>query len=1163
MAEPGSALATGPTAPDGRFEALLCAFAACADDAARGAFILAHPVIVHDRFIEVFRKTDPRLRAHYFQALQVVNAQVDPPGSDNPSVEFDVTRWPVGAGPLEAIWSQLESFEISPALALQQARSPAIGDVLTLLYVQALSLHTDRLLRAGQADRALGRQRLVVAAAQALEGRPALTDEPDTWRARYVAMHAWLQIGSRVLATVADPRLLREALADGERLLAQAQARDDLLVQERIAQRLGMLYLDTYTAGRDLSDRHNYEFSLAQWQQRLADHLGHEFQGLAQTDRVMPPVREALAAGERFLREAMALRPGLPRGENIAALLQLIKTRELLGEPVDEDEMVALAREALALLPPDTELERRIRVSGLLRRLLAARRDSGVSPDAAPPEADDDIERLMQMSPETLLDRFGQRVLTDAVRQALAQLLFERRHEIGLQMIDRFAQLLLDPALADEEQRMTLWDRELRLFQGWLHDTSTVAAGQSDTRGRFAELLGVARAAMPGNREAQCVQALAEAVELDGDLSRTRGAALINLRARLELGEGTNRFNARDLQVAAYWYAVAIEDFARLELPAQIWDCLARLYDIVDAGLPIAMAEVVARLELLLGAVPALARKPATRRLQEIFRRASGYWRTSAGETAVELGTIFRTMRLAKGYWFAGALLSPVHYDWREDDDARRQLSAIAALAAELDAPPQGSDGEIAEDLLIDAAGLHEQRAGSDTEQRYENLRLAFDDDLRQRLAERVRGARPAPSSPSATPVAITDLVAFQASIETGSVVLDYFSGIDAAGRPALHVLAIARDGCVLCGAPLPQEDGTQPVDGAAADAIAPDALGSLVRSLRVGIAALPGFARDVSRQGAAALARAQALLVDPVRPFLEAQREKGARQLLVVPHGPLHFLPLHLLGGPDAPLAQSWRVAYLPAASLLARGAGVPPGAAQAGDAVPACTAGIEMTAVGLDFREPARAGVPPIDGAPAFVRELAAAMGGVELVNAEATRASVSAALQASRRVHVYTHGQQCAYAAAFHGLYLAPDSPGGDDGMLCAYELLPLHCQGLEVLTLSACESALGRFDAGDNLVGLPGSLLLAGVQRLVGTLWPVAAPAAETFFRCFYAELARSPDLAAAFEHAQQAARAGHPEYRDWGAFYFIGRPWAPASQAGAGRAAVPVTALRRP
>jgi CHAT domain-containing protein len=49
----------------------------------------------------------------------------------------------------------------------------------------------------------------------------------------------------------------------------------------------------------------------------------------------------------------------------------------------------------------------------------------------------------------------------------------------------------------------------------------------------------------------------------------------------------------------------------------------------------------------------------------------------------------------------------------------------------------------------------------------------------------------------------------------------------------------------------------------------------------------------------------------------------------------------------------------------------------------------------------------------------------------------------------------------------------------------------------------------------------------------------------FFTAFYRELAQGADKLAAFRVAQVETRRNHPEFRDWGAFYFSGA-WHPVS-----------------
>ena len=73
-------------------------------------------------------------------------------------------------------------------------------------------------------------------------------------------------------------------------------------------------------------------------------------------------------------------------------------------------------------------------------------------------------------------------------------------------------------------------------------------------------------------------------------------------------------------------------------------------------------------------------------------------------------------------------------------------------------------------------------------------------------------------------------------------------------------------------------------------------------------------------------------LLIDP----LPAAVKEGAagRRLYIVPHGPLHYHPLHLIGTPGSILADDFAVTYLPNLYLLARrgGAEMPGGASVAG---------------------------------------------------------------------------------------------------------------------------------------------------------------------------------------------------------------------------------------
>jgi CHAT domain-containing protein len=117
------------------------------------------------------------------------------------------------------------------------------------------------------------------------------------------------------------------------------------------------------------------------------------------------------------------------------------------------------------------------------------------------------------------------------------------------------------------------------------------------------------------------------------------------------------------------------------------------------------------------------------------------------------------------------------------------------------------------------------------------------------------------------------------------------------------------------------------------------------------------------------------------------------------------------------------------------------------------------------------------------------------------------------------------------------LAPSDK--DDGRVFSVDILAQNLSGLSVLALSACETAIGRFDGGDNLRGISASAIASGAECVIGTLWEANDEACEVFFAEFFANLAADSTRREAFRNAQIKTRAAFPEYRDWGPFYMSG------------------------
>jgi CHAT domain-containing protein/tetratricopeptide (TPR) repeat protein len=279
------------------------------------------------------------------------------------------------------------------------------------------------------------------------------------------------------------------------------------------------------------------------------------------------------------------------------------------------------------------------------------------------------------------------------------------------------------------------------------------------------------------------------------------------------------------------------------------------------------------------------------------------------------------------------------------------------------------------------------------------------------------------------------------------------------------------------------------------------------------------------------------------------------ADRVLLSPDGPLHILPFAALvhGAPPVFLAEEKPWHSVLSATLYAeirqRRRGPPAGA---GPLVAFADPQVRTPAPGSrdDPREAPvrryRNGLQPLPGARAEVRALAALWGSDAHVYIGA-----AASEQRLRELPVRPRYLHFACHALIDRLYpldsaLALATPAGegspDNGLLQAWEIFErLHLDS-ELVTLSACETGLGRDDGGEGLIGLTRAFQYAGARSVLASLWSVSDRTAAELMKRFYTLLRAGRPKDLALQEAQRAllhagGSAAHPVH--WAAFTLSG------------------------
>lgn len=256
--------------------------------------------------------------------------------------------------------------------------------------------------------------------------------------------------------------------------------------------------------------------------------------------------------------------------------------------------------------------------------------------------------------------------------------------------------------------------------------------------------------------------------------------------------------------------------------------------------------------------------------------------------------------------------------------------------------------------------------------------------------------------------------------------------------------------------------------------------------------------------------------LFAPVAPLVKTKK------LIVVGHGPLHYLPISALSDGNDFLIDRYSIRTLPSASVLSF---------------------LQSRTKKFATRKALILGNPKL-GDPKydlkFAQDEALAIekilpGAKVLLRSEATATYLTHYGNQYSIIHLAAHGTFNLDDPLASALLLAPDK--NHNGLLRAADLYNLSIHA-DLVTLSACETALGKVATGDDVVGFTRGFLYAGANSLVSSLWQVDDQATRDLMVSFYSNL-KEMNKDEALRQAQINVKKRYPHPYFWAAFVLTG------------------------
>jgi CHAT domain-containing protein len=185
---------------------------------------------------------------------------------------------------------------------------------------------------------------------------------------------------------------------------------------------------------------------------------------------------------------------------------------------------------------------------------------------------------------------------------------------------------------------------------------------------------------------------------------------------------------------------------------------------------------------------------------------------------------------------------------------------------------------------------------------------------------------------------------------------------------------------------------------------------------------------------------------------------------------------------------------------------------------------------------------GLASLPGTESEVKEIAQLFGNKNLTCGLYTKKNADEKLVKSGNLknfnllHFATHGVVDETNPELSRIFLQSEV-GSEDGNLFAGEIYNLDLNA-RLVTLSACQTGLGKISKGEGVIGLSRALVYAGAERILVSFWSVADESTSILMKDFYQEMLDHPGQS--FSESLQVSKQKLLSKKEYSSPYY----WAP-------------------